>query len=271
MDNVAVIMSVYKNDTLEPFKISVNSILNQSYKNIDLYIYRDGIVSEKIQNYLNLLSNEKSIFIVEKEYNNGLAHALNELIDIIIAKNKYIYIARMDADDISRNKRIEKQVDYLSKNRDIDVCGTSCKEFGASFALKEKHLPKMHQDLLEFSITRCPFIHPSVMFRTAIFQNGIRYPTNTNLTEDMALWFYLLSKGYKFSNINEILLEYRINEDTLKRRSGLRKALSETRIRFYYMFKLNKVTLKLTILLFFRFLFHLLPNFAIKIIYRKMR
>ncbi len=115
----------------------------------------------------------------------------------------------------------------------MDVCGTSCHEFGASFSLDEKHLPKGHDQLVEFSITRCPFIHPTVMFRSSVFEKGHRYPTNTSLTEDMALWFQLLKSGCVFANLNDVLLDYRLNENTINRRHGIGKAFSEIRIRFF--------------------------------------
>lgn len=271
MNKVAVIMSIYFHDKFSNLKTAVNSILSQTYQYVDLYIYIDGNISVINQEYIDLLSKNDRVFIFKSTENHGLASALNCLISHVIDDGNYAFIARMDADDISRNDRILRQVEYLNMNPDIDVCGTSCREFGASFALEEKHLPITHQELLDFSIVRCPFIHPSVMFRRRVFETGIRYPTDTALTEDMALWFELLVSGFKFANINEVLLDYRLNENTIKRRKGMDKALSEVKIRLYYMFKLKRISFKSILLILSRFAFHLLPDSIMKYAYKNVR
>lgn len=270
MNKVAVIMSVYRSDKLEHFQEAVNSILTQSFKNLTLFIYRDGKVPSKINEYLFSIESTK-IIICTSDSNRGLAYALNALIDTVILRNQFTYIARMDSDDISRKYRIEKQIAFLERDKSIDVCGTSCREFGASFALAEKHLPTDSKELENFSITHCPFIHPSVMFRTSVFISGIRYPTDTSFTEDMALWFMLLNKGFKFSNINEILLDYRLNENTLERRQGVKKAFSEFVLRFKNMLTLKRISIRNVVLVFSRLVFHLLPINIMKFCYKNSR
>jgi hypothetical protein len=271
MQNVAVIMSVYFTDKLSDFELSVKSILSQSYDNVYLFLYRDGLVDNETQAFLDSLNVRKRVFVFSSETNAGLANGLNFLIDEVIKCGIFSFIARMDSDDLSRLNRIERQVCFFNSNPMVDVCGTSCKEFGASFALDVKELPKSHDELFDFTITHCPFIHPTVMFRTSIFESGVRYPTNTSFTEDMALWFDLLLKGYIFSNINEVLLDYRLNENTLKRRQGLSKAISEVKLRWIYMNRLNRKSLRSSILILFRFIFHLLPTPILKFLYKKAR
>lgn len=267
--NVAVIMSVYKSDDPEALIESVNSILNQSYK-CDLFLYQDGPVPEVTQEVIDRFRVNSSVHYYRGEENSGLAFALNRLIDKVIG-NGYHFIARMDSDDIAHVDRIFEQVHYFNNNPSVDVCGTSCREFGASYALDEKHLPTTHEQLLIFSITRCPFIHPTVMFRESVFSDGNRYPTNTLLTEDMALWFELLSKGYRFGNINKVLLDYCLTEDTINRRKGLGKAMSEVRIRTRNMFILKQFSFKNLLLIYSRVVFHLMPSFLVKIAYKKAR
>lgn len=272
MSKVAVIMSVYRSDSLAYMKTAVDSILVQTIQDFSFFIYRDGDVPKEIDEYLSLIESEnKNITLLIADKNSGLANALNKLIDIVLLDGSFDYIARMDSDDISRPERLAKQVGYFENNRAIDVCGTSCHEFGATFALDEKHLPQSPEQLLDFSITHCPFIHPSVMFRASVFSSGIRYPTDTSLTEDMALWFILLNEGYKFSNINEILLDYRLNENTIARRTGVDKAFSEFKIRFSNMRTLNKVSIRNITLVFARLVFHILPSSVMKLAYKKFR
>ena len=266
---VAVIMSVYKLDDSTALIDAATSILNQSYA-CDLYLYRDGKVPLYLQNTINELCKNDKIKYFYSDKNAGLACALNKLIDAVLLGD-YQFVARMDSDDISRCERIVKQVNYFNEHSDVDVCGTSCREFGASYALDEKHLPQTHDELMNFSIVRCPFIHPSVMFRSSVFITGNRYPINTSLTEDMALWFDLLKKGYKFANINEILIDYRLNEDTINRRMGFVKAFSEVSIRSHNMLKLKKFSLTNLLLIYARIIFHLMPSKLLKLAYKKAR
>ncbi|WP_318468967.1 glycosyltransferase [Photobacterium leiognathi] len=268
--NVVVIMCIYRSDNSEMLKTAINSILDQSVL-CDLFIYQDGDIPDCLSEVINNYKNNNNIRFYSNLINKGLAFGLNYLINIAL-KEGYDYIARMDSDDISRTLRIEKQVNFFNDNPLVDVLGTSCREFGASFALDEKHLPQTHKDLLDFSITRCPFIHPSVMFRASVFAKGHRYPENTTLTEDMALWFQLLNDDdIRFANLNEVLLDYRLNENTINRRKGFKKAMSEINIRAYNMILLNQVNLKNVALIGARIVFHLMPSSLVKLAYKKVR
>lgn len=266
-------MSVYRGDSFAFVRESLESIFRQTYIGLDVFLFRDGPIDAELQRYLEeSAKNTNYLHFIESDVNIGLACGLNKLLDLVLALEKYEYIARMDSDDISLPERISVQVEYLNKNTGIDVVGSFCEEFGASFALKKKKLPVLHNDLLDFSITRCPFIHPTVMFRTKVFTSSdVRYPTDTALTEDMSLWLLLLAEGYRFANIPEVLLKYRLNENTVDRRRGIGKGWSEAAIRFNYMFKLNRVSLRNVSLISFRIIYHILPATLIKYMYKNMR
>lgn len=116
---VSVIIPVYN---VEKYvKDAVESIQNQSYKNLEIIIIDDGstdhtydIVNKlaKQDNRIKLYRNEKNLNIV-KTLNFGLSVANGE------------YIARMDGDDISAVDRIEKKVKFLEENKDFDLVGCS--------------------------------------------------------------------------------------------------------------------------------------------------
>ncbi|PSU19320.1 glycosyl transferase [Photobacterium phosphoreum] len=266
---VAVIMSLYRSDDPEMLKIAIDSILNQTFK-CDLLVYQDGEVSKKLAETIQYYVENNNLTLFINSINKGLAVGLNCLINHAI-EQEYEYIARMDSDDISRPERIKKQVNFLKLNTEVDVLGTSCQEFSSPFALSEKHLPKTHDELLDFSITRCPFIHPTVMFRADVFKAGYRYPEDVILTEDMAFWFLLLNNNIRFANMNEILLDYRLNETTIIRRKGLNKSINEVKLRTRNMISLKKITAKNVFLITARIGFHLLPSYFVKLAYKKIR
>ncbi len=270
-NDVAVIISIYKNDNF----LYVQEAFNSLFKQIDIspliLVYIDGEIPTNIYNYLNDLSRNQSIDLSICNENKGLAFALNFPIEKALSYPNIKYIARMDSDDISLPYRLSMQKAFLDENPNIDVLGTACEEFGTSYALKEKKLPSEHVDLAMFSITRCPFIHPSVMFRRRIFEEGNRYPTHTYFTEDMAFWLELLYKNYRFHNLPDVLLRYRLEENTMTRRAGLSKAKNEVSLRLGYMFLLNQFSIKNLLLIYSRYFFHLLPPKIMSLAYKHLR
>src|SRR5574344_512570 len=115
---IAVIMSIYKNDILSYVKLAVESILNQTYKELDFFIQYDGPIRPEVDEYLTGLKDER-VKIQRRAENKGLAQSLNDLLAIVMPMG-YEYIARMDADDISEVNRYEKQMAYLEALKDVD-------------------------------------------------------------------------------------------------------------------------------------------------------
>lgn len=267
--STAVILCVYCHDNLEDFKVAIDSILNQTLP-CDLYIYRDGPVGEKLQNLLDVLSNYPSIFILSYEDNYGLAYGLNCLIDMTL-RNEYKFIARMDSDDISEPRRLEKQVDFLDRNPNISVVGSDVIEINSNG--EEKFYKKMdccHDDMSKKIIKKCPFNHPSVMFRATVFEEGYRYKSYLKNTQDYYLWVDLLAAGKKFSNINEPLLKFRVN-DSFHSRRGLKKAFNDFKSRHYAFNKLNVLTIGNVIHVLLLLLLRLSPKFIKKLAYNILR
>ncbi len=270
--NVAVIMSVYKNDDLCYLKKAIDSIMSQSYEKLHFFLYIDGPVSTEVCSYLKVVENNNKISIHRSNDNYGLATALNNLIDLILRHpTNFEYIFRMDADDISLPSRLLKQIDYMENNLEVSISGGYCEEFGSSYSLPIKKLPLKHEELLRFSLLRCPFIHPTVVFRRKVFECGYRYPINTYLTEDMALWYELLISGYVFGNIPEVLIKYRMDEDTIKRRLGFKKGMSEFLLRLKYMKKMNQLGFFNIIKLLTKSSISILPVPFVKVLYKYMR
>ncbi|MEZ9668127.1 glycosyltransferase [Vibrio breoganii] len=271
MDKANVIMSVYKGDSPISLKQALESMVNQTYGNLGIYICQDGFVSNDLKNVINnYLEKYSNIHLIENSTNRGLAKSINRLIDLLLKDDNNKYFVRMDADDISLKERVSIQINYMKENQ-INVCGSYCKEFGASYALSEKKVPITHQEILLKSVTNCPFIHPTVVFDRTVFESGIRYPEDTVFTEDMALWFILIEARYKLGNIPEVLLEYRLTEDTVERRLGWHKGYNEFQLRMRYMISNRTFSLINFIKIFARLPFHILPISLAKLLYRYAR
>lgn len=82
MNKVAVILPVYKNDKVPYIKLSFDSILNQTYGNIHLYVGVDGPVGEDLKACLQEYEKDERISVEWFKENRGLAIVLNDLLDI---------------------------------------------------------------------------------------------------------------------------------------------------------------------------------------------
>jgi glycosyltransferase involved in cell wall biosynthesis len=239
MPDLAVLMSVYKNDRLKYVVESVQSILNQTFSQFDYYIVFDGQVDADVEGYITSLRDQRiKLFRLDK--NDGLARALNFLLKIVLKIPEYILIARMDADDISLPLRFEKQRNFLFNNPDVSCVGCWYEEIdGSGKHLADRKLPADHDSLRKRYMTRTPFAHPSVMYRRQLIEKAGFYPTDTILMEDNMLWGIALKVGLKFANIPEFLFRFRIDRDFYKRRSGINYGLNFIKIKFRVNKSLN--------------------------------
>ena len=269
MLKLCVIMSVYRKDMIEFVRLSVESILKQSYVDFDLYILYDGYVQKKVDIYLSNIKDER-IKVYRRDDNRGLAYSLNELLNIVMPKG-YIYIARMDADDISMPDRFEKQLAYMERHPEIDCLGTwaiEIKSDGSEFYRKQ--MPETHEGCWSLFMIRDCMIHPTVMFRRRYIEKAGMYSLNTYFGEDTMMWAQGFANGCKFANLPEYLFEFRLNDEFFYRRRGWKHAQGILSLRW----KVNKM-LHYPIKAYFYAIVYagakLMPTPLLRLIYRKAR
>ena len=114
---ISVLMSTYK-ESVDYIEKSVESILNQTYRNLEFIIVIDDPLNYALINRITKYNDER-IKLIINDRNIGLVSSLNKGLQYC----KGDYIARMDADDISHIDRLEKEYNFLIKN-DLDLVGT---------------------------------------------------------------------------------------------------------------------------------------------------
>jgi len=241
MADLAVIMSVYKNDSLSYVRTAVNSILTQTFAQFDYFIFFDGPVGKDLDQYLTSVSlTDCRVKLYRSDINEGLAKALNFLLKIVLGNSDYKFIARMDADDISDPERFRKQREFLLANNEISCLGSwyhVIDESGKS--LSDRKMPVSHDDIRRSFCFRTPVTHPSVMFRRNLIENAGFYPTDTVLMEDTVLWGRALKHGLRFANLPEYLLKFRRAPEFYRRRSGISYGWNYIKSRFRINKELN--------------------------------
>ena len=132
------------------------------------------------------------------EQNVQLGRALAKGVELC----QYDLIARMDTDDIAMPHRLEKEGAYMEAHPEVDVVGGAIREFNDEGTIdRVKNMPKTQEEILEYVKVRNPLNHMTFL-------------------EDYSLWSRMLSQGYQFRNMEDILVRARTSMGLVKRRSG---------------------------------------------------
>lgn len=234
MCKVSVIMGIYNcENTLAE---SIDSILTQTYKDWELIMCDDGSKDNTYKIAKSYAEKYKQIVVFRNEKNQGLAYSLNKCIE----KSSGKYIARMDGDDISLPERLERQVEYLENNQQVDILGTNVYYFDEQ-GVWGKSNAKQQLDKIDIACGKI-FAHPSVMMKKSCLEVVGGYISNklTRRAEDYDLWCRMYEKGFNGENLKDYLFKYRLDSNAYKKRK-YKHRVEEFRLKRYWhkRFKLN--------------------------------
>ena len=221
--NISVVMATYKNDICLQIREAIESIVNQSLKVDEFIIVIDGEIPQKNDVLLQGYSKKYSIKLLYLKENMGPGAARNY--GVSAARNELIAI--MDADDISRENRVEMQYSEFC-NYEVDVVGGYINEFfeTASQPSRRRIVPTNHDDILKYARKRSPVNNVTLMFKKSIFERVGGY-SETTYMEDYDLVIRLLEHGAIFRNLPEVLVDVRVDADLFLRRGGFTLAKRE--------------------------------------------
>jgi len=220
---ISVIMSTY-NEELEWIEKSINSILEQTYKNLEFILVLDNPENHSLKELLKKYeASEKRIKVIINDQNLGLVKSLN----IALKHCRGKYIARMDADDISLPDRLSVQKKYLEENNldfvfssieiidemDRSLNITNEKENFSSLEVKKK--------LEQTNISA----HPTWLVKREVYQTLDGY-REIPYCEDYDFSLRCLMRGVKIGKVNQVLLQYRVRENSITRSYSLEQFLN---------------------------------------------
>jgi len=214
---------------------AIESILAQTYKRFELIIVDDGSNDDSwktIRSYRKLYPRTVRVYRTPKQLNaagNGAA-------DIGLTHAKGEFIARMDADDIARPKRIEKQVEFLLANPPVILVGTQADIIDKKGTIiGSKSVPVNHEAIYNQYGFVHPIIHPSVMIRRSMLPDPDRlYSHKWGINDDYYTFFKLLNCG-QFANLPERLLKYRVHGGNASLTNIKEKCYTTAKIRIEAM------------------------------------
>jgi hypothetical protein len=275
MKDLVVGLSVYLNTQLNTFERSLASLSLQEGVNINLVLYIDGPISSALKNFINIYVERhnpvnqaiKNISVYRSSVNIGIAEVINKQIDIFLDKYPEIqYFARMDSDDECMVNRFERQINYLESNVACMLVGSSAIFRYGKYYNFLQIMPLNNSEIISLARYSDPFIHPSVLFRRALFEKGYRYPTSVKYMEDTLLWQELISAGVEMANIEDPLYIYNIDSSAIKRRKNIQERRDLLAIRKQRCRESN-FGYKFYILAYLRYYIFFLPSFIIFLLY----
>ena len=225
---VSIIIPTY--NQAEYLKEAIESVLNQTYKNIEIIIVDDG----STDNTLEVVASFDNKIVYIQQRNKGASSARNTGIKEASGE----YVAFLDSDDMWIKNKLEKQIEFIKNDPEIGLLGTGCYEMiNMGKMIYKKIFPAKNEILQKDLIKYNPFIQSSVIVEKDVFNDIDLYDEKFKESEDYDLWLRIAQK-YKVANLPEALVTKRYYE------KGLSKNKDSKQLYFALKAKKNAIKRK---------------------------
>lgn len=208
MDNklVSIIMASYNSaDFIED---SIQSVLNQNYKNWELIISDDCSTDETKDIVAKYQKHDPRILFIEAKKNSGPAVTRNRAIKIANGR----YIAFLDSDDLWTPDKLQKQVELMRNGKAVLSYGyyNIITEGGEVIKTIKKIPDSMsYDDLLKNQVIGC---------LTAVYDRkicGTQTMPIIRKRQDFGLWLRILEQGHTAICVNSVIGSYRLRKGSI--------------------------------------------------------
>lgn len=241
---VTIIVPIYNVEKY--LKECIESIINQTYKNLEIILVNDGSTDDSLKICMNYKKKDNRIVIINKT-NGGLSDARNKGIDAANGK----YICFVDSDDYISSAYVELLYNEARKNNtDIVLCGIKYvndeKKILSEYAYKKNFVKSGKELLIDYYQENGVevIVAWNKLYKRELF-NTYRYNVG-KIHEDEFLTYKILYNLDKVSIISDKLYYYRKNDTSIVnkkfnlKRLDLLEAL-ENRMRFFKEKSENKL------------------------------
>ena len=205
---------------------SINSILNQTYKNFEIILINDDVENKNfIDKYGKL---DRRIKLVYNDKNLGAGLSRNK--GITISKGEYI--AFCDCDDLWRENKLELQLNFMKKfNLSFSFTSYDIIDANNNF-IKNRKAP----EFIDFKRLRnsCDIGLSTVMIKKNIFDNAEYQFANLKTKEDYVLWMKLAKDKITIKSLNKNLTSWRKSKNSLSS-SPIQKLIDGYRVYRIYL------------------------------------
>lgn len=219
---ISIIMCAY-NEQLDWIEKSMDSILEQTYKYIEFIVVLDNPENLELKKLLHAYqSRDPRVKLIVNEKNLGLVDSLNIALRYCTGE----YIARMDADDISKRNRLELQKEFLEENQfDFVFSGVEVidEEGNVLYETNNRALDSAQtkQALEGINIS----FHPTWFLKSVILKDLQGY-RDISYCEDYDFLLRCLNKEYKLGKMAQPVLQYRVRGNGISKSYSLEQYLN---------------------------------------------
>jgi len=199
---------------------AIESVLGEPFRDLELVVLDNGSTDATPEILAEYAAADPRVLVL-REPGDDLAQALNRC----GAHCSSPLLAHLDADDVSIQGRLEKQVRFMEANPEVVLVGGQAQlinDEGTTFGTAE--YPTGDADLREALRTMNPFVHSAIAMRRAAFDAVGGYRFNLPPCEDIDLWLRLAERG-KLANLPEPLVKYRLHASQQSLRKQQAQAL----------------------------------------------
>ncbi|MGI9533465.1 MAG: glycosyltransferase family 2 protein [Thermodesulfobacteriota bacterium] len=194
---VSVILPTFNRSNFITF--SINSLLSQTYKNIEIIVVDDGSTDET--EHIIKLFNDSRIRYIKLDDNHGANFARN--IGLRNALGEFVTF--LDSDDEFMVLKIEKELNVLLTNKSIGLVYSGLCQYHVDDAKKENlrtTIPKFRGDIYNEILYRNVIGTPSPLIRKECFEKVGFFDETMKSCQDWEMWIRI-SKHYKVEYLNE--------------------------------------------------------------------
>ncbi len=216
---VSVILPFYNAEAT--LKKAIQSILDQTFSDFEMILVDNNSTDQSRMIAEKSASWDKRVRIFHEE-KQGVTFAMDKGLE----KARGKYMARMDADDISLPQRLEKQVNYLNKCKEIGLVGAyvnyvSSLKRSDGFERFVDWVNSFHtpESIFLKRFIEIPVINPTIMFRREMYEKHGGC-LDGNFPEDYEMQLRFLQAGVQMNKIPEKLLDWHDSPKRLTRTDG---------------------------------------------------
>lgn len=226
MPKVTVIMPIYNaEDTLDK---CFSSIVNQTVTDWELICCDDNSNDNSYEKLKEWQRKDSRIVVLKNSRNMKASFTRNKCLEIA----KGDYIALVDDDDYCKSNRFETQIEFLEKNPEYSIVGSSVYLYDENGVWGKRTVPE--KPTKWNFLWSSPFINPTIMIKKqALLEvKGYRVVPETNRGQDYDLFMRMYAKGFKGFNLEEPLMYYYRGIKGYKKTS-FKIRLDEAKVRKY--------------------------------------
>lgn len=225
---VSIILPTYNGQDL--IKNSIDSVINQTYKNWELIIVNDCSNDQTPQIINEYAKKDSRIKIINNEKNQKLPASLN--IGFKEAKGDY-HTWTSDDNEYLPNA-IETMVNYLENHQNVSFVYAGCKiiKFQNGKDVKQNGISGNLPATIENMLTKC-ICGACFLYKKEVWLQVGEYDTNKFLAEDYDYWLRVRLE-YEMANINEILYIYRLQPKSLTSSHNKKSMEMAVNLSLYY-------------------------------------